>query len=139
MHNYEHHVLANELLIIYEQEMSNSFPYEDCRKLLQLYPEFNNDLIPDLDLYFYEVASHCGGIKEIIKWKEKDKIERAKNMLAKSFFEKHNEYKVLESSINQSNTPLLFKRMALYEKIRMGVLGLLNKKLNDFSTNLDLG
>ena len=116
--------LASDLLNLYEEFCRTPFPYADSRKLLREETVQYEGLIPDLDMYFYNIASHCGGVKRIFKWPKSQALKAMEN-LSCSFFEKHPQYKALQAMITLTNTPDLFAKFELYERARALLLELL--------------
>jgi hypothetical protein len=128
-HNFKKD-LTVELLSYIEKDTGNPFPYIGCRKLLREDKEAYEGLIPDLDMYFYDIASHCGGVKKILDWSE-EKIIEAQKKFSKSFFDVHAEYTPLKPQITESNTPDLYFKMISYEKMRQRLLELLTLLLSE--------
>lgn len=122
--------LATELLSLYKEEYRGPFPYTDSRKLVSEDAERYQDLVPDLNVYFYQIASHCNGVKKVLKW-QRERLLESQTWLAKSFFEAFPKYKPLESLITESNTPDLYSRMILCEKLRAKLLDLLSRLLSE--------
>lgn len=117
------------------QQFSGPFPYEDCRRILRDASEAlpgqgkqYQDLIPDLDSYFYVVDSYAGGVLQVL---ERPSIElvRAQGFLKNSFFQMHPKYKSLEWMINQINTPKLYQKVALSNQLRHILLELFTRRL----------
>src|SRR5438477_5869155 len=82
--------MVTDLINLYEEDCSGPFPYADCRKLLAS-GLAGEGLIPDVDLYFYDIASHCGGARKILKW-PREQLLKARLRLGESFFERHPQY-----------------------------------------------
>ncbi|MDQ3254788.1 MAG: YxiJ-like family protein [Acidobacteriota bacterium] len=122
--------LVSELSSLYQTDSRNPFPYAGCRKLLRAGGGNYEDLIPDLNTYFYNIASHSGGVKKILKW-PKERLLEARKKLEKSFFEVYPEYKPLEIMITKSDTPDLYEALALHERARMKLLDLLSQLLKE--------
>lgn len=116
---------ADKLLRLYEEDCQHAFPYSDSRKLMREDSERYDNLIAHLDLYFYEIASHCGGVKKILKWPT-ERLLDSQDRLRRSFFERHPEYSLLESSITESNTPELHAMLVKHETMRNHLLRLLS-------------
>lgn len=117
--------VANELLRFYEGECQRPFPYADSRKLIKEDSVRYDNLIAHLDLYFYEIASHCGGVKKILEWPV-ERLLDSQERLRNSFFERYPEYKLLESSITESNTPELHATLLQHESMRKDLVDLLS-------------
>ncbi len=100
------------------------FPYADCRKLLSRFPELPRELISDLDYHFSTIAGYASRGRRLLRLNGAD-LEQARNAIARSFFEKHQEYRILEAEIAVETTPDLFRELESTEKIRMKILELL--------------
>ncbi len=120
--------VVNELLRLYEVDCKRPFPYADSRKLMKEDSVRYDNLIAHLDLYFYEIASHCGGVKKIVGWPVERLLESQKR-LRESFFARHPEYKLLEPSISESNTPELHTTLLRHERMRKELVDLLSMLL----------
>jgi hypothetical protein len=121
--------LRDELLHLYE-EAHHPFPYAGCRKLLRETGKRYEGLIPDLDLYFSDIASYCGGVKRVLQWPQ-EKIQEARRKLSPSFWDRYPEYQPLEQMVTQQSTPDLYADMALYERMRLCLLDLLSRLLKE--------
>lgn len=100
------------------------FPYADCRKLLARFPEQDEGFIPDLDCYLSTIAGYASRGRRLVLLKGAD-LENARSAIAKSFFERHQEYRVLEAEVTAETTPELFCELMSTEKIRMKMVDLL--------------
>lgn len=109
----------------YQQGFRGPFPYADCRKLLRQDAELYESLIPDLDLYFSDIAGYCSDVKRISQWSD-ERLGEAEKTIRRSFFERHQQYEPLKLEITESNTPDLHKRLALCERLRIKFLELLS-------------
>ena len=98
---------------LYEADLLNPFPYDDCRKLLADKNGKFEDLIPCLDLYFSDIAGYCSWGKRSLSWTG-EKNEEVKQQLQKSFFQKFPQYISLKPNINESNTPKLFNQLLVH-------------------------
>jgi hypothetical protein len=121
---------ADNLLHTYEQEFRIPFPYADCRKLRRESGDRYEGLIPDLDMYFSDIAGYCSWGKRILKW-PKEKILEVRERLSKPFFEKYPQYKLLEVMITESNTPHLYTKLKACEKLRLTLIEILNRLLSE--------
>jgi len=117
------------------QQSDAPFPYEDCRKVLREASEAlpgqakrYQDLIPDLDSYFYIIDSYAGGVEQALT-RPDDELIRASGLFKNSFFQAHPKYKSLEWMINQINTPKLYQEMALRNQLRQILLELFTRRL----------
>lgn len=117
---------ADKLLRLYEERNRGAFPYADCRRLLREDERRYKDLIPDLDMYFSNIAGYCSWGGRISKW-SKEKIRDVQERISKPFFQKHPQYKPLEPLITEISTPDLYARLVLLEKLRAELLELLSQ------------
>ena len=122
--------LASALLHAYEEDLGKPFPYQGARKLRQEGGEVYEGFIPDLNMYFYNIASHCGGVKKILKW-PKEKLQEAQEKLNQSFFDRHARYKPLEPLVTGANPPDLYACLMQHERMRIGLLKLLSRLLSE--------
>ena len=109
----------------YEEGFRGQFPYTDCRKLLSIDTKLYEGLIPDLDLYFSDIAGYCSNVKRISKWSD-ERLREARKTLGRSFFEKHKRYEPLKLKITKANTPQLYERLTLSDQLRIKLLELLS-------------
>ena len=116
-------------------EMADSFrgpfPYEDCRKLMKQAGNIKyDDLIPDLNNYFYEIVSHSAGAKNLTAWPS-HKLTQSQTALSKSFFQRFPKYHSLESMVDGRNTPDLDLKLRQSEQMRVTLLELIAFELQE--------
>ncbi len=114
---------ASELVRLYDRDLCKPFPYQGCRTLLRGTDERMDGFIPDLALYFADIAGFSDSANRLNGW-DKERVAMAQRMLEKSFFEKHSEYQALEGRITPDDTPDLYADMMLHEEMRRKVLHL---------------
>ena len=123
--------LADEVRRIYEEDWRGPFPGENIRFLTA---ENNDgrfrDLYFDLDTYAATIAGYSSGPKRLLKLPE-DKLREIKGSLTASFFEAYPQYKLLESQINELDTPDLYEHAELCERLRRKLLELLSVLLDE--------
>lgn len=118
---------AAEITALYSEIASEAFPYEDCRRLLSNVTESAVEhLIPDLDLYLSNVASHAIGIDRVLKWAP-DRAAESLTKLSRSFFEMHPQYELLHGLITPEATPLLHRYLRVTEELRHRLLDVLRE------------
>lgn len=117
--------VAYELVQLYGQDIQKPFPYHGCRKVLRGDHEHMEGFIPDLALYFAEIAGFAHGAKRLNRWNE-ERIAQAQKMMERSFFEQHPEYRELEAAITPAETPDLYADMVLHELMRTKMLHLIS-------------
>jgi len=104
------------------QESKGPFPHKDCRKLRDGKVDYGS-VVPDMDWCMKTIAGYCSWGDKLKKW-PKSKIAEAQENLARTFFEKHPEYKPLELKITEMETPDLYADLLLHEKMRAALLRL---------------
>jgi YxiJ-like protein len=126
MNNEANEQLIDAILRRLEEKRQHPFPYDGCRKILRESDNRYENLIPDLDIYFSDIAGYCSWGKKILDW-PKEKIQEAKERLEEDFFEKYPKYKPLEPMLTETNVPDLHAELALYETMRTKLLQLLTR------------
>lgn len=122
--NAEIESIANFLRTLYDRDMYRPFPYPGCRTILANTGESYEGFIPDLDLYFGDIAGYCSSPKRLTRWSE-DQLSAVRKTLETSFFEMHPEYRELEARISPEDTPDLHTAMERYEVARTRLLYLI--------------
>lgn len=117
-----------ELRRIFKEDLTGPFPYADCRRLRASSEGTYEGLIPDFDLYFWEVAKYCSLGKKLLRL-PKDDLSKARATLTKSFFEKHPEYLPLAALINETATPTLHADLKLHDELRRRLLAVVSTLL----------
>ena len=115
---------AAELRRVCKEDLSRPFPYQDCRRVLAAANLSGDDLIPELDLYFSDVAGYCSWGKRLLRF-SRSELLTARATLERSFFEKHPEYLPLAALINETDTPTLFADLKLHDELRGKLLALI--------------
>lgn len=100
------------------------FPYDGCRKVKALDREgvFEN-LIPDLDLYFSEVAGYRSSGKRILRWPD-EKLQEAHRRLSRTLFDHYPMYNSLRS-LRREEAPDLYDHIHGTERARVALLRLI--------------
>ena len=117
-----------ELRRVFKEDLTEPFPYADCHRLLTHIEGDDEGLIPDLDLFFWDVAKYCSLGKKLLHL-PKDDLSKARVMLAESFFEKHPEYLPLAALINETDTPTLSAELKLHDELRARLLAIISTLL----------
>lgn len=129
----EAHLNAESMVMniteLYEEDIS-PFPSEGCRWLKREFEANLDDLIPDLDMWFLNLAGYSSVVKRIPSWPE-EKGQEVKGALAFNFFEEYPQYAWLERHITQANTPDLYEHLQLYEQLRKMLYELLDFMLRE--------
>ena len=106
------------------RSLVRSFPYDDCRYVIERGAEGAEGFIPSLGLHFSTIAGYASSAGRISRWSA-ERTRQAKYDLAVSFFDKHPNYRVLAGYIDAVATPQLFSDLEAYENLRVRLLGLL--------------
>jgi len=120
--------LAAEVKRLYEEEARLPFPYDGCRTLLEGNEDEFEGFIPNLDLYFMDIAGYCSSGTAILKWPE-DKVREAQSRICLTFFELYPQYGVLKNFISELAAPDLYEDLMLYEEMRSKLLELFSRLL----------
>ena len=131
MLTYSHKVLIDQIVQL-SGKLGGPFPYEDCRVLIAQLRESASprsgrqaeDLIPDLDAYFYLVESHSGGAAKLTDWPTSE-LTVSRALLKNSFFQAHTKYRNMEWMINEINTPRLYLMLTVSNELRTMLLKLI--------------
>ncbi len=121
---------ASAIKTLYDEACQTPFPYQGIRRLLKEAGAKYDGLIPDLDLHFSTIAGYCSWGKRLLNW-DTEKVGEAMASLERGFFDKHPEYKPLESMITQQE---LVTKLSIYETMRVELLHLL-KRLQEGRAN----
>jgi hypothetical protein len=114
--------LAEEVKRIYLEEAGGPFPYEGCRWLKSEFGDFEG-LTPDLNTWQMDIAGHSSMGKSVLSWSA-EKVLQSRGAMSLSFFEKHPEYALLERHITEKETPDLFDKLSVYNRMRKKLLEL---------------
>src|SRR5688572_25517783 len=109
--------IAEKIKQMSDEECRGPFPYDDCRWLRNEFHDISDDLIPDLDMWFFDIYGYASHGKRLIKLSEEE-VLRARGLLCLSFFDKHPEHAWLKMHITQSATPDLYEDMDLADRLR---------------------
>jgi len=120
--------LAAEVKRLYEEEARLPFPYDGCRTLLEGNEDEFEGFIPNLDLYFMDIAGYCSSGTAILKWPE-DKVREAQSRICLTFFELYPHHCTLKNFISESAAPDLYEDLTLYEEMRSKLLELFSRLL----------
>lgn len=110
---------------LYKSSFKGPFPYRDCFFLADQLGLAREDLIPELDLFFAQIAGYSSSASSLAKRKPSE-LATARSVLSKQFFQRFPQLEVYESHINQIETPDLFRYMLVAEELRIGLLDILN-------------
>jgi hypothetical protein len=122
--------LAVEIAQTYNEQDRSPFPYEGCRWLRREFDGELENLIPDLDMWLSDIAGFSGQGKRLLNLPE-EKVSHARGIMSLSFFEKHPEYAWLERHITESDTPDLYEKINLYERMRRMLVALFDLMLRE--------
>lgn len=119
-----------DILISPKSEFQSPFPYEDCRTVLQNETDQYEEFVPDLNTYFYSIASHCMGIDKVLSWNG-ERLLASEKLLSRSFFQKYSKYEPLESRVTEATTPRLHQRLQLCEELRNSLVHIITMMLKE--------
>jgi len=122
----------SEIEMATNSELRNGpFPYDDCRWLLQ-HKGANDDLIPDLDMYFSTITGFGTSVSRLQQRRPemlRKQLHDCRSYLGLGFFERHAQHRHLEPDISDINTPKLSKQIAAANQIRIALLPILDELL----------
>ena len=132
--HFEAEERALQIAALY-QEYCSPFPYEGCGWLRHEFADANlENLIPDLDLWLVDVSGFASRGKSLLRLTA-EQVSAALGMMSLGFFDEHPEYAWLGRHINELDTPDLFDRLTLAERMRVELSGLFDFMLRSaFST-----
>ena len=122
--------LAIKLSETYYGEACSPFPYNDCRWLRREFDGELEDLIPDLDMWFLDIAGISSRGKRLLNLSE-EQVLYARGIMSLNFFDKHPECAWIERHITELNTPDLFEQMNLYNRMRRMLVSLFDLMLRE--------
>jgi len=102
------------------RQAEGPFPYAGCRYVLSRADPGNEDLVPDLDMYWATIAGFASSASSVRRWPS-ERQAQALEATTLSFFEEHPEYERLQWYINECDTPDLLRRIETYELIRQAL------------------
>jgi hypothetical protein len=115
---------GEQIEMLYRSEFGGGFPYHDCYLLADSMGLPREDLIPELDLYFSQIAGYVSSASRLGS-RSPAEIEKALQVLGKDFFQVFPHLQFLQDRINEEETPDLFRRMRAVEEMRSRLLHLL--------------
>jgi hypothetical protein len=110
-------------------ELYGPFPYADCHRL-QEHVAHGEYLIPDLDIYFAEIAGY-GSSASRLKQRDKKQLHDSLKYLRMTFFEKHPEHRHLKEKINNRDTPELERYLRVTNTVRLEILPIIERLANE--------
>ncbi len=117
--------LAEKIKRAAQEASTHAFPAHECEALARKSGVDYQRLVSDLDTYFYDVWSPANGVRKLARkpdaWRED-----LRTYLQKPFFERHPQYALVETLINQDDTPELCRRLALADRTREDLMTFLS-------------
>ncbi|MGI4787732.1 MAG: hypothetical protein ACRYFS_02655 [Janthinobacterium lividum] len=110
-----------------------AFPYAECEKLARNAKIDYQSLVSDLDTYFYDVWSPSNGVKKLSR-KPDLWLQDLRTYLEQSFFKRNAKYAPLEALINQDDAPDLYRRLVVFDSLRMHLVLFLTALLDQAGT-----
>lgn len=92
------------------------FPYRDCRMLLEGTSGYE-ELIPDLDSYFSELAGYASSGPRLLQWRT-DKVNQVRGELTQTFYDRFPKYRPLAPRVTAATTPDLFAALRMADEKR---------------------
>jgi hypothetical protein len=108
--------LAEKILRM-AQDAKAPFPTRDCETVARQAGIDPQNLVSDLDTYFYDVWSPGNGVKKLYR-KSDAWLSDLKAYLEQGFFSRYARYVSLEALITQENAPDLYQRLQIADKLR---------------------
>ena len=122
--------LVLHLAKLYEQAHSHKFPNSGCKFVSRVGGVPWEDIIPDLDLHFSNIADYCSWGKKVLAWPTA-KVISVRRQIECSFIEKHPHLLSAWSAVSEENTPDLCESLAVHEEMRLTLISLLNAILHE--------
>jgi hypothetical protein len=117
-------IRGTEIQDLYKTSFMDKFPYDDCYQLAKKTQQPSADLIPELDFYFSTIAGYSSSATRLQN-RSLQELEKAKNVLSKTFFDAYPGLHQYASLITATETPRLYHAMQVAEKLRTSLLDLL--------------
>jgi hypothetical protein len=121
---------AIELEELYKSRLRGRFPYDDCFWLAKQAAIKSADLIPELDVYFADIAGFCSSASRLDK-RPTEQLKWGKKALKLNFFESHSDLAHIQVFITPDQTPKLYEEMKYTEQARLELLSLLDTLVID--------
>lgn len=118
--------IENRIEALYEASFDGPFPYEDCREIAKLLGRSTEDLIPELDWYFSNIAGYSSSATRL-RNRSPEELRDAARILSKDFFQYFPEEEAYRGLIDPVQTPRLHKRLIASEELRVRLLELLRE------------
>jgi hypothetical protein len=109
---------------IYVTHFRGSFPYADCRWLASHEGQPVEDLIPELDMYFSNIAGYSSSASRLGE-RPASVLRKARKTLALNFFETYPSCERYSGLITSEKTPKLYEQMRIAEQLRLELLEIL--------------
>jgi hypothetical protein len=103
------------------------FPRKDCKNLIPEGGKYYEDFVTLLDLYGIDMVGRGKFPWRILKLSDQEQRTLYTD-LQESFFDKHPQYKKVQTRVTESQTPRLFAQLSVYEQIRQTLLKLLDAR-----------
>ena len=118
--------IESQIEALFEKSFRGPFPYEECRTIAQLLGKSTDDLIPELDWYFDNIAGYSSSASRL-RNRSPDELRDAERILSKDFFQYFPEQEAYRSLIDPVRTPRLHEQLMASEELRVRLLGLLRE------------
>jgi hypothetical protein len=111
---------------LYRTTFVGPFPYDDCFFLADSSGIPREDLIPELDMYFSEIAGYSSSATRLLSRSSVD-LETARKTLKRGFFQRFPDLHWIQERINERDTPILFKQLKVAEELRSMLIQVLQE------------
>ena len=122
--------VGEQIEALYKSSFEGPFPYKDCRWLANELQKPNEGLIPDLDLFFGDIAGYSSRATRLGR-RSCEELTRAQEILSKDLYQRFPNLEVYRCIIDSEHTPELHRRMEVAEKLRLALLQLMPEILKE--------
>ena len=113
--------VGEQIEALYKSSFEGPFPYKDCRWLANELQKPIEDLIPELDLYFGDIAGY-GSRATRLGRRSCEELKRAQEILSKDLYQRFPDLEAYRCLVNSEHTPELHSLMEVAEKLRLALL-----------------
>ena len=129
MDDLEAKALAQGIETLYRAEFLRPFPHEECQKIQKLRPDLAEDLVDHLVFYLEFIAGFSSSATRL-RDRSKADLRAALPFLQQSFYDEYPQYRPLSQLITEADTPSLSNELAIADRLRRGLLTLINQTCN---------
>jgi hypothetical protein len=119
------HDLGQRIEEQYRQKLlKQKFPYKDCYKLQEKYPQLKSGFIPDLDHYFSFIAGYSSSASRLGK-RPLSELRTAVRKLENSFFVAHPKYAFITNELSGEQLPSLTGQLRITDELRLELVAIM--------------